>query len=270
MQHLKHLLCCSLLLCLFSAASAQGGLLKKMKDKATAVADKAADKIIDKKTDEIAYGTDGKPVNNTGSTGNSSGKSKMNNKGGAGLVTTPPNVEDNLSSAEASFKTGNYGEARYAVQQAMLGVEMEIGQQLLKSLPEVVAALKWDAAADQVTSTGWGWVGLTIYREYEQGDKQLTVTIANNAGWMQAVNLYLNNAGYAQSTGGEQNWKQVKVKGYRAVIEYNDNSGYKLSIPMGQTSLLVLEGVNFANEQDLMTAVNTFDMDSIKKHLGEK
>ncbi len=275
MQQLKTLLCCGMMLCLFSAASAQGGLLKKIKDKTANAVDRAADKMIDKKTDEIIYGPDGKPVNNNGGPGSASGgpssggKNKMGNKGGAGLVTTPPNVNENLASAETSFKSGNYGEARYAVQQAMLGVEMEIGQQILKNLPETVAGLKKDEKSDQVTSTGWGWVGLTIQREYEEGDKQMTVTIANNSGWMQAINLYFNNAGYAQTTGGEQAWKQTKVKGYRAVIEYDDNSGYKLSIPLGQTSLIILEGVNFATEQDMMNAANTFDIDGIKKSLGE-
>ena len=275
MQRIKTLLCCGMLLCFASAVSAQGNLLNKIKNKAANAADRVADKVIEKKTDEIVYGPDGKPVNNSGGPGSTSGgpssggKNKMGNKGGAGLVTTPPNVAENLTSAETSFKSGNYGDARYAVQQAMLGVEMEIGQQILKGLPETVAGLKKDEKADQVTSTGWGWVGLTIHREYEAGDKQLTVTIANNAGWMQAINLYFNNAGYAQTTGGEQNWKQTKIKGYRAIIEYDDNSGYKLSVPLGQTSLLMFEGVNFATEQDLMTAVNTIDIDSIKKSLGE-
>ena len=275
MQQLKVLLCCGVFLCFFSAAQAQGNLLNKIKNKAANAADRAADKIIDKKTDEIIYGPDGKPVSNNGS-GNvgsgpgAGGKNKPGNKGGAGLVTTPPNVNENLSSAETSFKSGNYGEARYAVQQAMLGVEMEIGQQILKGLPETVSGLKKDEKADQVTSTGWGWVGLTIHREYEEGDKQLSLTIANNAGWMQAINLYFNNAGYAQTTGGEQKWKQVKVKGNRAVIEYDDNTGYKVSVPLGQTSLLVYEGVNFASEADMMTAVNAIDIDLIKKQLGEK
>ncbi len=259
-------------------ATANGqGLLKKIKDKAATAADRAADKIIDKKTDEAIYGNNGNPNNNgSGNSGvsaaggpSSGGKNKMSNKGGAGLVTTPPDVKENLAAAEASFKGGNYGEARYAVQQAMLGVEMEIGQKILKSLPETVAGLKKDEKADQVTSTGWGWVGLTIQREYEEGDKQLTVTVANNSGWMQAINLYFNNAGYAQTTGGEQNWKQTKVKGYRAVIEYNESSGYKLSVPLGQTSLLIFEGVNFATEQDLMNAANQIDIDNIKKQLGE-
>lgn len=87
---------------------------------------------------------------------------------------------------------------------------------------------------------------------------------------MQAINLYFNNAGYAQNTGGQQNWKQTKVKGYRAIIEYSESAGYKLSVPIGQTSLLLFEGVNFANEQDVMNAANQFDIDGIKTKLGEK
>ena len=75
---------------------------------------------------------------------------------------------------------------------------------------------------------------------------------------------------YAQQTGGEQNWKQTKIKGLRAVIEYNESSGYKLSAPLGQTSLLIYEGINFANEQEFMKAAEQIDIDKIKKQLGEK
>jgi hypothetical protein len=152
----------------------------------------------------------------------------------------------------------------------MLGVELEIGQQILKSLPETVAGLQKNAADDQVTSTGWGWAGLTIHREYETGNKQFRITIANNAAWMQAINFYFNNAGYAQSTGGQQKMKQIKVKGYRSIIEYENSTGYKISVPLGQTSLVVVEGVNFATEQDIMAAVNQIDIDAIKNQLGEK
>jgi hypothetical protein len=276
MRQLNPLVCiCAGLLLMSNNTNAQK-LLDRVKNKVINAADKASDKIIDKKTDEAIYGKDGNPnnPNNPNNVNNSTGKASKNkayNKGGEGLITTPPNVDENLTSAEASFKTGNYGEARYAVQQAMLGVELQIGQQILKSLPASVAGLKKDETADQVASSGWGWVGLTIKREYGEGDKQLTINIANNAAWMQAINLYFNNVGYAaQSTGGQQNWKQTKLKGYRAVIEFDESSGYKLSVPLGQTSLLVFEGVNFTNEADIMKAANEIDVDGIKKLLGEK
>jgi len=260
---MKYLLS-GILLMSAGAAGAQG-LVGKLKQKAAQAAERAVEKKVEQKTG-VNTGTNP----NSGTTGGNSGTNRPSNKGGGGLISTPPDVKQNLSDAETAYKSSSYGEARYAVQQAMLGVEMEIGQKVLKSLPETVTGLPRVAEQDQVTSTGWGWVGLTIQRQYLKGDKQLTTTIANNAAWMSAINMYLANGGYAQQTNGEQNWKQTKVKGYRAVIEYDDATGYKLSVPIGQTSLLVLEGINFASEQEMMSAANSFDLDGIKKMLGEK
>ncbi|HRX00571.1 MAG TPA: hypothetical protein P5280_13845, partial [Cyclobacteriaceae bacterium] len=110
----------------------------------------------------------------------------------------------------------------------------------------------------------------TIHREYNNDDKEFRVTVANNSAWMSAVNMYMSGGGYSQTTGGQQNWKQTKLKGYRAIIEYNEGSGYKLSVPIGQSSLIVYEGVNFASEPDMMKASEEVDIDGVKAMLGEK
>jgi hypothetical protein len=252
----------ALVLFSITLCSAQG-VLGKLKQKATQAGEKALEKKVQQKT-----GTGNNQNTNT-NTNQNTNSNDPTNKGGGGLVMTPPDVAQNITDANTSFKSGNYSEARYAIKQAMLGVEMEIGQNVLKSLPETVSGLKKDAEADQVTSMGAGWVGLTIHREYENGDKQLRVEIANNAAWMSAYNAYMANANYA-STGTQQNWKQTKVKGYKGIIEYSDASGYKLSVPLGQSSLIVWEGINFASEAEMMAAANSFDIDGIKKTLGEK
>lgn len=266
MQQLKTFACCVSALLLLYTANGQG-FLKKIKQKAEQAADKAIDKKVDNTTGvNNNAGTD---ANNPSPT-NSSSKSRPANKGGQGLIATPPDVNQNLGNAETSFKNGKYSDARYAVQQAMMGVEMQIGKKILEGLPDAIGNLKKDTTTDQVTSTGWGWAGLTIQRDYNANDQQLTFTIANNAVWMQAINLYLNNGGYMQTSGGEQKWKQVKVQDEKAVVEYDQSSGYKLSVPLGQTSLLVYQGVNFSTEQDFMNAVNKINIESIKKQLGEK
>jgi len=273
MKH-QYIVITALALCMgYGSASAQ--LMNKLKQKAGEAVEKA---VLGDKTDSSDNSNSGNQNNNGNSNSNNSGNqsnsgSAQNKKGG--LVSAPPDVKQNLADAETAFKGGTYGESRYAVQQAMLGVEMEIGQKILKSLPETIADIKFDPTQDQVTSTGWGWSGLTIARKYpEQGEKEdlkeFRLTVANNAVWMNSVNMYLNNPGYSQSTGGEQNWKQVKVKGYRAVIEFDEYSGYKLSIPLGQSSLIVCEGVNFDDEKAMMTAANAVDIDGIKKQLGEQ
>ena len=205
-----------------------------------------------------------------GQGGSGSGGSNPSNKGGGGLISTPPDVNQNLIDAEAAYKKNSYGEARYSVQQAMLGVELEIGNKIIKSLPESVIGLNKEAESDEVTSTGWGWAGLTIHREYsDKNDKQFSVTISNNSILMAGVNAYLSG-GYAQQTNGEQNWKQTKVKGYRAVIEYSEGSGYTLSVPIGQSSIIVYEGINFVSEQEMMKSAEVINIDAIKKELGEQ
>jgi hypothetical protein len=236
-------------------------LLNKMKKK-------AGNELINK----IGTKPQPKSGNTTGtSTTNEPGATNPANKSGGGLSSTPPDVSQNLTDAGSAYSSGKYGEARYAVQQAMLGVELEIGNKILKSLPATISGLKTQAEQDQVTSTGYGWAGLTIQRVYsDENDKQLKLIVANNGAWMSAVNMYLSSGGYAQTTGGQQNWKQTKVKGYRSVIEYDESSGYKLSVPVGQSSLVVLEGINFASEQEMMTAGNAIDYDGIKKMLGEQ
>jgi hypothetical protein len=268
----KILLAGSVVLFCSFAVNAQG-LVGKLKQKASQAAEKALDKKVDQKTG----GTPNSGQQNSGNNGNdgngnnNSTGSNPSNSTGAGLVSTPPDVKQNLSDAEAAYKTASYGEARYAVQQAMLGVELEIGQKVLKSLPESVNSLKKNEPRDQVTSLGYGWAGLTIVREYTNNeDKQLRTTIANNAAWMSAVNMYMANGGYAQQTGGQQNWKQIRVKGYKAIIEFNEGSGYKLSVPLGQSSLIVWEATNYATEKEMLDSASQFDIDGIKNMLGEK
>ena len=266
---IKFLLVCLVAVSFAFSADAQG-FVNKLKQKA----DEAASKALEKKAKEKIGSSDEPDNPNTGDSDNSSSssqnRSRPSNKGGGGLVSTPPDVNQNLSDAETSYNAKRYGEARYAVQQAMLGVEMQIGEKVLEAMPASVSGLDKVEPADQVTSSGYGWVGLTIHREYLKDDKQLTTTVANNSALMTAVNMYLTNGGYSQTTNGEQNWKQTKVKGHKAIIEYDDDSGYKLSVPLGQTSLIMWEGINFASEQEMMSAANAFDIDGIKKMLGEK
>lgn len=242
------------------------GMLGRLKQKAV----QAGERAIERKIDQKVNAAIGNPGASTGPGGAPHPSNAPANKGGGGLVVTPPDVKQNITEAESNYKTGKYSEARYAIKQAMLGVEMEIGEKVLKSLPASVAGLNKRDEDDRVTSMGAGWVGLAIQRVYaDNADKYLQINIANNSAWVTAANSYLANTNYA-SSGGEQNWKQIKVKEYRGIIEYNESTGYKVSVPVGQSSIIVWDGVNFASEQDMMNAVNAFDIDGIKKTLGEK
>jgi hypothetical protein len=175
-----------------------------------------------------------------------------------------------MTEAETAFTAKNYSDARYSIQQALVGVELQLGRELLRSLPEQVNNLPKDTTQDKVTSTQWGWNNMTIQRVYwDKKDKQTTITIGNNPMYGQAMNLYFNS-GYIEANNKDQNMKQVKVKGNKGIIQYDDSKGYTLIVSIGQTSMIVWDCINFADEAEVMRTAETFDIDAIKKKLGEQ
>jgi hypothetical protein len=261
------LIVCQLVLAILvtNHASSQG-FLKKIKDKANKTIDKAIGNEVEKKT--------GIPTGEESNTGNnSSGNTgKPANKGGGGLSNSePPDVKLQMTDAETAHGAKNYSDARYSLQQALMGVEIQLGRQILKSLPATVVALAADTLQDKVMSTQWGWSNLNLQRVYkDKADKQLTITIGNAGMYAGLANLYFSNPGMMEASADKQNFKQIRVKGNKAVIQYEDSKGYTLIVPVGQTSTIVWECINFANEQEVMTAANSFDIDGIKKMLGEQ
>ncbi|KPK85304.1 MAG: hypothetical protein AMS27_07685 [Bacteroides sp. SM23_62_1] len=253
----KYLFLLNLILILLISAgqlSYSQGVLKKVKEK-------AEDKLIDK-----VFGEDQKTEEEAETPPSSS--SSMSNTRGGGLVTTPPDVMENIAGAETAYKDKNFSDARYFVRQAMLGVEMEIGQNILKDFPGSVKGLNTVPEEDKVTSGGIGFSGLTIERVYRSSDQELRVTVANDAILLASVNMYLSSSAYATST--EENQKRVTFKGYRGILQYDESSGYTLSVPFGQSSIFVANGINFASEQEIMSAAEEFDIEKIKKELGEQ
>src|SRR6185369_13357835 len=110
-------------------ATAEAQVLNKLKSKGDQKAGEAIDKLFsgkDKKknTDGSSgsAGTNQTGDNNGNSGGNNSssgGSGSPSNTSGGGLISTPPDVKQNLKDAEGSYKKASYGEARYSLQQAM-------------------------------------------------------------------------------------------------------------------------------------------------------
>lgn len=237
--------------------------LKKLKEK--------ANQALGKAVPATSTDTNTPAADQSGNNSNSS-NGKPTNKGGGGLKnTTPPDVTQQITDAETAHAAAKYSDARYSIQQALVGVEIQLGKEILLSLPNPVIGLQKDTSQDKVSSTQWGWNNLTIQRIYsDKKDKELTVTIGNNVMYAGMVNLYFSNAYGVQSDSKDQNVKQIKVKGNKAVIEYTDSKGYTLIVSLGQSAMIVWECINFADENEVMNAANSFDIDGIKKTLGEQ
>ncbi len=249
------LVACALL---FSQAVSGQSFIKKVKSKAE---DAAIDKMF--KTNDESSGNQGSGVYSPGSD-----NSPSNTRGG-GLTASRPDVMKSIGEAESLFGSKDYADARYAVRQAIMGIELEIGDAVLKDLPGSIAGLPAVQEEDEVTSTGIGFVGLVIRRVYREGDQELGVTIGNDAAMLSAANMYLSSGAYGTSS-QEENIKQTKFKDHRAVIRYDEYSGYELDVPFGQSSVLVTNGINFSSEDEFMSACEAIDIEAIKNKLGEQ
>ena len=221
------------------------GILKKIKQK-------TEDKVVNELFGEDDKGSSSSENPNSG---NSSDKSSsVSNTKGGGLNSSAPDVKENINDAEKAFEKEEYSDARYAVRQAILGIELEIGKNILNDLPDEIAGLPAIKEEDNVTSSGIGFVGMIISRVYRSKDMELRITIGNDAAMLSAANAYLASGAYGSSS--EQDYKTLKFQDERGVITWDEYSGYSLSVPFGQSSVFVAEGVNFENEDDFMAAAN--------------
>src|SRR5450432_4025621 len=90
---------------------AQGQFLKKLKDKVNSTVNKPA-----------ASNTGQGDQSNAGN--NSSSAAPSNTKGGGLTNTAPPDVNQQIADAKQSQTAGNYSDARYSIQQALIGIEL--------------------------------------------------------------------------------------------------------------------------------------------------
>jgi hypothetical protein len=249
--------CCALIFFLYTNRQVQAqGFLQKMKDKMNAL----------KNNNNNSQQTNS-------STNNSSNNGGPSNKTGQGLSNTPPpDVLTNIDNAAKLSTDSNFSAARYSLQQAIMGVEIQLGKQILQSLPNAVNGLTKDTSKNVVMSTHFGWSNMTIQTVYSDGkEKQMTVMIGNNPLYAGIVNMYANNATYIQANNANnQNIQQVQVKGQRALIEFDKSKGYTLILQLGQSSMIIWECVNFATEDEVLNSANSFDIDGIKKMMGEQ
>ncbi len=162
-----------------------------------------------------------------------------------------------MAEAETAQNAKNYSYARYSLQQALMGVKIQLGRKVLKSLPAAILPYRQIPCRIKYPALRWGRA-ILVYNGFIKTEQ------INN------LPLPLEMPVYMPASVEKQNFKQVKVKGNKAIIQYDDRKGYTLIASIGQTSNIVWECINFASEQEVMTAANSFDIDGIKKILGEQ
>lgn len=184
------------------------------------------------------------------------------------VVSTPAFCQDfnkNIASARNSYTAGNLEEARFAMQQMLIDLDLMIGKEVLKMFPSKMGALSSNAANDNVTANT-GLTGVVIHRDYGTDARLLTLDLMSNSPLVASINAILSIPFMGNSGDGTQ--KVIRVNGYKGSLQKNvdeqtSKTDYTLQIPIGST-LLTFTAPD-TNEEEVIQMANTLPLSEITK-----
>ena len=171
-----------------------------------------------------------------------------------------------LSEARAAFAANKLGDARFAMQQMMQEIDINIGKSILKSLPLKVESWSVNTANDHVSGAS-GFFGVVVHRDYgtiDSAGAPFYVEVINNSPVLVGLNALLSLPVMVNGDGR----KVVKVAGYKALIETSSNDfgptgGHTLQIPVGST--LITLNLNKGTQDQLQKIAETLPVAEIAK-----
>jgi hypothetical protein len=171
-----------------------------------------------------------------------------------------------MTTAKTEYNAGKLEEAHFALMQAMQEIDLIVGKEVLKLLPEKMDSLTINAREDNVTSNS-GFIGCTIHRRYGKFAKKADLSIISNSPMVSMLNSFLNSP-LLGGMMGDANTKTVRVQGYKGRLEKKpgsaeDKNDYELQIPLG--SALITFAVDDCTDTEIMAMANTMPLPQIAK-----
>jgi hypothetical protein len=174
-----------------------------------------------------------------------------------------------ISNAKESFKKNDLEDTRYNLMLSMQQLDMKVGEEILKILPEKMDTMNMAKNFDNVMATS-GFIGTSIHREYGKTQKyKVEVDLITNSPLVASVNTWLNNPMMA-NMGGR---KAMKVDGYKGSYTYEardetDSAGNPVKVPYAEmqipvfSSLITVKSANM-NEDAFVKMLNTIPVSKI-------
>jgi hypothetical protein len=182
---------------------------------------------------------------------------------GAGLYAQ--NFPSYVSTAKTSYKAGNLEEAHFALQQMLNEIDVIIGKEVMKLLPQKMDTLQANIKEDNV-SANIGFVGATMHRTYGMGNRKAELDIINNSPLIGMLNSFLTNPLFNMGNNGDT--KVLKIQGYKARLtreknEENGNPDYRVEMPF--SNALVTFKLTNTSESEIIGMMNTVPFEEIAK-----
>lgn len=174
------------------------------------------------------------------------------------------NFASDISNAKSSYAAGKLEDSHFALLQAMQELDMIIGKEVLKLLPEKMENYSYNTKDDNVTSNA-GFIGTTIHRSYGDSDN-VDLSIIGNSPLVSTLNAFLNTPLLGGMMSNGKN-KIIKIQGYKGQMTRDDGdngqANYTIQIPLGN-SLITFVGKNTTDKQ-IQDWANTIPFQKIAK-----
>lgn len=173
--------------------------------------------------------------------------------------------DTHMASAKSEYSKGNLEASRFAMQQMMTELDIQIGKEILTMLPSKFDALAANTKNDNVTANT-GITGCLIHRDYGTEAKDARIEIMSNSPLVASINAILAIPFMGNSGDGTQ--KVVKVAGYKSILQKSvetetNKENYTLQIPLSSTLLTLY--ADDSNEAEILKWANTVPVDKIAK-----
>lgn len=169
------------------------------------------------------------------------------------LVSTLATAQDfkkNITTAQTNYTAGKLQDAHFALLQMMQDLDITIGKEVLKLFPASLDSLTGIQKEETVSGSSQ-FTGVTIEKKYGLFTKKATLNMVINSPLLNALNAYINSPMLA-GLGSDPNTKIVKVGGYKARLNKEDDeqSAFRLEIPLSN-ALLSLK-INGSTESEII------------------
>ena len=170
-----------------------------------------------------------------------------------------------LTQAKASYASGKLDDSRFAMQQALLELDIITGKEILKILPTTMETKAANIKLDNVTGAS-GFAGVVIHREYGTVDSSnVELEVIGNSPLIGSINAILSMPFVGNS--GDQ--KVIKINGYKALVQKTsgnyDQVNYEIQLPL-TGSLITFRAPGLTQDQVIKLA-NTIPVADIAKML---
>jgi hypothetical protein len=182
------------------------------------------------------------------------------------LSASAQQFKKSVTTAKSSYASGKLEDAHFALQQSLQELDIVIGKEVLKQLPQRMDTLKVNSMDDNVMGNV-SFVGATIRRTYGLGSKKAEIEIVNNSPMLGTLNALMSSPLFGMG-GGDGKTKMVKVQGYKGRLTREEDSqgmkpGYKLELPF--SNALVSFKVSNTSDDEVLAWANTIPLDKIAK-----